>query len=258
MDVGGFFNREIPAFKLALQFLTRLPVTVAFSDTAMRQSPRWYPAVGLVVGAVAGLVFVLGNLLLTAQLAVFLAVAAAVIVTGALHEDGFADACDGLGGVRPKERVLEIMRDSRIGAYGVIGLIFMIGTKGLALSAMPATDVFLVLIAGHTASRAAMVWVMASSDYVREKGAGSAVAGGIDRAALIVALITTGLALLPLVFCMRLEAIFCGLVGLVLAHYLMRRWYEPRLGGYTGDCLGAVQQCSEVGFYLGLLVVIGA
>ena len=75
---------------------------------------------------------------------------------------------------------------------------------------------------------------------------------------LIVALITTGLALLPLVFCMRLEAIFCGLVGLVLAHYLMRRWYEPRLGGYTGDCLGAVQQCSEVGFYLGLLVVIGA
>jgi adenosylcobinamide-GDP ribazoletransferase len=140
MDLGGFFNREIPAFKLALQFLTRLPVTAAFSDAAMRQSPRWYPAVGLVVGAVAGLVFVLGNLLLTAQLAVFLAVAAAVIVTGALHEDGFADACDGLGGVRPKERVLEIMRDSRIGAYGVIGLIFMIGTKGLALSAMPATD----------------------------------------------------------------------------------------------------------------------
>ena len=121
MDLGGFFNREIPAFKLALQFLTRLPVTAAFSDAAMRQSPRWYPAVGLVVGAVAGLVFVLGNLLLTAQLAVFLAVAAAVIVTGALHEDGFADACDGLGGVRPKERVLEIMRDSRIGAYGDIG-----------------------------------------------------------------------------------------------------------------------------------------
>ena len=93
---------------------------------------------------------------------------------------------------------------------------------------------------------------------MREKGAGSAVAGGIDRAAMMVALITTGVALLPLVFCLRLEAILCGLAGLVLAQVLMRRWYEPRLGGYTGDCLGAVQQCSEVGFYLGLLVVIGA
>lgn len=258
MDLVGFLSRETPAFKLALQFLTRLPVAAAFSDTAMRQSPRWYPAVGLVVGVLAGLVFVLGDLLFTPHLAVFFALAAGVIVTGALHEDGFADACDGLGGMRPKERVLEIMRDSRIGAYGVIGLIFMIGTKGLALSAMPASDVVFMLIAGHTASRAAMVWVMASSNYVREKGAGSAVAGGIDRAALTVALITTGLALLPLVFCIRLEALLCGLGGLVLAHYLMRRWYEPRLGGYTGDCLGAVQQCSEVGFYLGLLVVLGA
>ena len=258
MDLVGFLNREIPAFRLALQFLTRLPVAAPFSAEAMRQSPRWYPAVGIVVGAVAGLVFAVADWGLTPPLAVFLAVAAAVVVTGALHEDGFADACDGLGGVRPKERVLEIMRDSRIGAYGVLGLIFMIGTKGLALSSMPATDVFFVLIAGHTASRAAMVWVMASSDYVREKGAGSAVAGGIDRTAMMVALITTGVALLPLVFCVRMEAILCALAGLVLAQVLMRRWYEPRLGGYTGDCLGAVQQCSEVGFYLGLLVVIGA
>lgn len=258
MDVVGFFNREIPALRLALQFLTRLPVSAPYSQEAMRQSPRWYPAAGIVVGALAGLVFVVGDWVLTPQLAVFLAVASAVTITGALHEDGFADACDGLGGVRPKERVLEIMRDSRIGAYGVLGLIFMIGTKGLALSSMPATDVFFVLIAGHTASRAAMVWVMASSDYAREKGAGSAVAGGIDRAALLVALTTTALALLPLVFCVRLDAILCGLGGLVLAQFLMRRWYEPRLGGYTGDCLGAVQQCSEVGFYLGLLVVIGA
>jgi len=74
----------------------------------------------------------------------------------------------------------------------------------------------------------------------------------------MVALITTATALVPLVFFIRLEALLCGVAGLVLAQYLMRRWYEPRLGGYTGDCLGAVQQCSEVGFYLGLLVVLGA
>lgn len=257
MDVVGFFNREIPAFRLALQFLTRLPLSAPYSQEAMRQSPRWYPAVGVVVGALAGLAFVLGAWVFTPQIGVWLAMATAVGVTGALHEDGLADACDGLGGVRPKERVLEIMRDSTIGAYGVLGLIFIIGAKALALQELPAADVLFVLIAGHAVSRAAMVWVMASSDYVRQNGAGSAVAGGIDRSAVIVALCTTGLALLPLVFCIRLEAILCGLAGLVLAQVLMRRWYEPRLGGYTGDCLGAVQQCSEVGFYFGILALAG-
>ncbi len=256
MDVVGFFNREVPAFKLALQFLTRLPLTAPYSPEAMRQSPRWYPAVGVVVGGIGALTYLAGVWLFTPILAVLLAVAAGVIVTGAMHEDGFADACDGLGGVRPKERVLEIMRDSRIGTYGVLGLILMLSARFMALSALPAVSVVFVLIAAHAASRGSMVWVMASSDYVRETGAGSAVSGGIDRHALVVAVTTTGIALLPLVFVLRLEAIFAGLVGLALGHVLMRRWYEPRLGGYTGDCLGAVQQCSEIGFYVGILFAV--
>jgi adenosylcobinamide-GDP ribazoletransferase len=103
-----------------------------------------------------------------------------------------------------------------------------------------------------------MLWVMSSSDYVRSTGAGSAVAGGIDRPALIVALVTTGVALLPLVLVVPIASVITGLAGLVLGHVAMRRWYEPRLGGYTGDCLGSVQQCSEVGFYLGLLVALAA
>lgn len=256
MDLIGFFNREIPAFRLALQFLTRLPVTTIWSPEAMRQSPRWYPAVGIVVGVIAGLAFTLGYWLFTPMLAVLLAIAAGVIATGALHEDGFADACDGLGGLRPKERTLEIMRDSTIGTYGVLGLILMLGAKFMALATLPVSSVVLVLIAGHAASRGSMVWVMASSDYVREKGAGSAVAGGIDRQALMVALMTTAAALLPLVFVLRLEVILFGVAGLALGHVLMRRWFEPRLGGYTGDCLGAIQQCSEIGFYLGILFVL--
>ena len=253
MDVAGFFNREIPAFKLALQFLTRLNLTAAYSPEAMRQSPRWYPAVGLIVGGVAALAQLLGVWLFTPLLAALLAVAAGTIVTGGLHEDGFADACDGLGGVRPKERVLEIMRDSRIGTYGVLGLVFMLTLKGAALAALPVLAVPFVLMAGHAASRGSMVWVMASSDYVRETGAGSAVAGGIDRQALAIAATTTALGLLPLLFVLGFQVLVGGLAGLTLGHFLMRRWYERRLGGYTGDCLGAVQQCSELGFYLGLL-----
>lgn len=256
MDVVGFFETEIPAFLLALQFLTRLNRTAPYSPGAMRQSPRWYPGVGVVVGGICALVYMLAYWLFTPVLAVLLAVAAGMVVTGALHEDGFADACDGLGGQRPKERVLEIMRDSRIGAYGVLGLLVMVGTKVAALYAMPGTALPFVLIAAHAASRASMLWVMATSDYVRDQGAGSGVAGGIDRQAVSLALITTGLTLVPLLFVVPWSAIFTAVLGLCLGQWLMRRSFEPRLGGYTGDCLGAVQQCSEVGFYLGLLLAL--
>lgn len=258
MDVVGFFNTELPAFLLALQFLTRLGVKAPYSVEAMRHSPRWYPGVGVVVGGISALVYGAGYWLFSPLIGVLLAVAAGMVVTGALHEDGFADACDGLGGTRPKERVLEIMRDSRIGTYGVLGLMLMVGCKVAALQALPGDAVAFVLIAGHAASRASMLWVMASSDYVRDQGAGSAVAGGIDRHALSVALVTTGLALLPLIFVVPLASIITGIAGLTFGHLVMRHWYEPRLGGYTGDCLGAVQQCSELGFTLGLLLALTA
>lgn len=254
MDVVGFFNIEIPAFLLALQFLTRLNFKATYSPEAMRHSPRWYPGVGILVGVIAALFYGAGYWLFSPVVAVLLAVAAGIVVTGALHEDGLADACDGLGGVRLKDRVLEIMRDSRIGTYGVLGLLIMLGTKVAALSALPVTAVAFVLVAGHTVSRASMLWVMASSDYVRDNGAGSAVAGAVDRHALSVAMATTCVALVPLVFVVPLTAIVTGVVGLAVGHSVMRRWYEPRLGGYTGDCLGAVQQCSELGFYLGVLL----
>lgn len=256
MDVVGFIDTEIPAFRLALQFLTRLKVAAPYSAEAMRRSPRWYPGVGIVVGLIGALVYGLGCWLLSPLLAVFLAVASGIVVTGALHEDGFADACDGLGGVRPKERVLEIMRDSRIGTYGVLGLLLMVGGRVTALQAMPGDSVAFALIAGHAASRASMLWVMSTSDYVRGSGAGSAVAGSIDRSALSTALATTALALVPLLFVVSIACVVTGLAGLVAGHMAMRRWYEPRLGGYTGDCLGSVQQCSEIGFYLGLLLAL--
>ena len=182
--------------------------------------------------------------------------AAGLIVTGGLHEDGFADACDGLGGTRPRERVLEIMRDSRIGTYGVLGLGMMLAAKVAALAALPMVAVPFVLIAGHTASRASVLWVMASSDYVREAGAAQAVAGQLDQRAMATGLVTTLAALLPLVFVLPVGAVLLGLLVLAAGHYAMRHRYERRLDGYTGDCLGAVQQCSELGFLLGVLAAV--
>ena len=257
MDVRGWFKAELPAFMLALQFLTRLRLPVAFDygPDAMRDSPRWYPKVGVIVGAVAGVIYWGAAALFSPVLAALISTAVGVILTGALHEDGFADACDGLGGDSPHARVLEIMRDSRIGTYGVLGLGLMIGGKVAALAALPVLAVPFVLIAGHAASRASMLWVMASSDYVRDQGAGSAVAGGVDQRTMVTALVTSFVALLPLFFVLPFMALVIGLAGLAAGHYAMRHRFEARLGGYTGDCLGAVQQCSEIGFYLGVLAL---
>ncbi len=259
MDLSRFVRDELPAFVQALQLLTRLhlPIAVDFTAQAQRSSPRWYPGVGVVIGLICGLIYGGASLLFPPVVAVLAATAAGLIVTGALHEDGLADACDGLGGVRPKERVLEIMRDSRIGTYGVLGMGLVLATKVAALTALPVLAVPFVLIAGHAASRASMLWVMASSPYVRDQGAASGVAGGLDQRAMITGLATAAAALVPLLFVVPLPALILGLAGLALGHFVMRHRYEARLGGYTGDCLGAVQQCSEVGFYLGLLALAG-
>ena len=257
MDLNGIMKAEMPAFVQALHLLTRLrlPIEVEFTPEAQRASPRWYPAVGVVIGLICGVIYWGAALLFPPVVAVLTSVAAGLIVTGALHEDGFADACDGLGGVRPRERVLEIMRDSRIGTYGVLGLGLMLATKVATLTAMPLCAVPFALIAGHALSRASVLWVMASSDYVRDSGAASGVAGGLDQRTMITGLATAALTLLPLLFVLPFLALILGLAGLAAGHFAMRHRYEARLGGYTGDCLGAVQQCSEVGFLLGVLVL---
>jgi adenosylcobinamide-GDP ribazoletransferase len=258
VDLRRWLRAELPAIVLALQFLTRLPMPfeVDYTPEAARASPRWYPGAGVVIGLISGILYWGAAVFWPPLVAVLVAVAAGLIVTGGLHEDGFADACDGLGGIRPKESVLEIMRDSRIGTYGVLGLGLMLATKVAVLAELPVVAVPFVLIAGHAASRASMLWAMASSDYVRDSGAATTVAGGLDQRAIVTGFGTAAVVLVPLLFVLPLWSVVLGLAGLVAGHYAMRRRYEARLGGYTGDCLGAVQQCSEIGFYMGLLALL--
>jgi adenosylcobinamide-GDP ribazoletransferase len=253
MDLS-VWRRERPVFLLALQFLTRLPVTVAdYTPQAMAASPRYYPAVGVLVGLATGIVFAGAALIWPPVVAALLAVVVGLLITGGLHEDGFADACDGLGGGRTKERALEIMRDSRIGSYGALGLGLMLGARVAVLATLPVAVVPFVLVAGHAASRGAMLWVMLTSTYARSSGAGSAVAAPIDGAGQRVAAVTVVLALLPMLAVLGLWPTGLAVAGLVAGYLAIRRRFEARLGGYTGDCLGAVQQCSEIGLLLGAL-----
>ena len=144
------------------------------------------------------------------------------------------------------------MRASRLGTYGAAGLGLILALKIALLAARPDLAPWL-LIAGHAASRASSVAVIATATYVRDHGAGKPVATGTEGLAL--AYLTGAAALVPLAAIGSGPALALGLLGLIAGHIAMRRVFEPRLRGYTGDCLGAVQQTSEVGLYLGAVAV---
>ena len=257
-EVVARAREELVVFLLAAQLLTRWPVRspAVFTEARLSASTRYHPLVGSLVGAFAGGVFWLAHLVFPVDLALVLSTAASLLATGAFHEDGFADACDGLGGGATRERALEIMRDSRLGAYGAAGLGLMLAAKVLALAATPPAVVPWLLIAAHAASRSSAVLVIATSAYVRDTGIARPVADAVGPGSLALAL-ATGAAAVCVLFTLTAPAVvLAGFAGLAAGHLAMRSAYERKLGGYTGDCLGAVQQMSEFGMYLGVVAAI--
>jgi adenosylcobinamide-GDP ribazoletransferase len=246
-------RRELEYFLGAVRFFTRLPVPawVGHSAEALNCSARYFPAVGLIVGGIGALVYLLALQLWPQPVAVLLSMAATIYVTGAFHEDGLSDAVDGLGGGWDKARILEIMKDSRVGSFGVAALWLALTGKFALLATLDAALVPWALFAGHVVSRFCSTVLLATMDYVREdlqsraKPLATRLSGGAFAVALAFAV--TGLLPLPwdkaLTGCLLAAAATAWLAG------KFRRW----LGGYTGDCLGAVQQVAEIAFYLGLL-----
>lgn len=245
-------------FLLAVQFLTRLPVRDPnlYTQQRMAQIPRYFPAVGLIIGALMAGGWWLAALAFPPVLAALLTVAFGLMLTGAFHEDGLADACDGLGGGTGRAHALEIMRDSRLGTYGAAGLGLMLATRVAALAALAplgASAVPAVLIMGQALSRASAVAAIATSAYARDHGTAKPVQEGVDKASLAFALASAAAVAALGAALLGAAAILAGLALMALGHLAMRAAYEHKLGGYTGDCLGGVQQCSEIGFLLGVL-----
>jgi adenosylcobinamide-GDP ribazoletransferase len=239
-------------FLLAVQFLTRLPVPadLPFSEELQARAARYFPAAGLVVGGLGAAVLALGAQLWALPVAVLLSLAATLIATGALHEDGLADAADGLVGGADRDRALEIMRDSRIGSYGVLALGVALAIKVAVLAALPIGVACAALIGGHVLGRAAAVQVIALDRYARAEGAKFA-PPRVARHDRLVAAGTTVFILIALLPWLG-AGLAAALVGAALLGSVFRRLFLRKLGGYTGDCLGAMQQLVELGFYLGL------
>ena len=252
---------ELRLFLIALQFLTRVPVPawVGWRPEWMHASARHYPAVGLVVGGFAALVLWTGAHFWPALVAVLLSMAATLWLTGAFHEDGLADTCDALGGAVSRERALEIMKDSRIGSYGTVGLAAVLSLKAAALLGLALRDVELVLIAlplAHAGSRAVPVlllrWLPYGGDLEHAKAKPMAQQAD-NHTLLVVALWLVVVGAAALVCGLDVQRLLAALAALLVVALVMARWLLQRLGGYTGDTLGASQQGAELAVYLVLL-----
>lgn len=244
-------------FFIALQFFTRLPIPrwVGFESAWLHHASRYFPLVGLVVAALSGAVYALAAWFWPAPVAALLAIAAGIYITGAFHEDGFADMCDGFGGGLTRERVLEIMKDSRIGAYGAIGIGLLLVLKCLVLAALPPGAVIAALFFAHPLSRlaaAALIWKM---EYARAEGKAKPLAQEMTTAEFGIATLCALLPILVIGFggFLPWSAMVSGALAATLVAVWLARKCRQRLGGYTGDCLGAVQQLTEVALYLVVL-----
>ncbi|MGZ5028767.1 MAG: adenosylcobinamide-GDP ribazoletransferase, partial [Methylobacter sp.] len=190
--------------------------------------------------------FYLTDLIWPQTTSVILALIAGTLMTGALHEDGFADVCDGFGGGMNKQRILEIMKDSHIGVYGVLGLLLMLLLKISVLAAMPAANVPFVLLAGHSLSRLPPLLLMRRYEYAREHH--SKASGAVYKPNFRELAFAGVIALLP--FALLPALLLSAIIPVLLSTLFLGRYFYRRIGGYTGDCLGASQQVAETVFYL--------
>ena len=256
-DLPPYKGGWIQDFLVALVFLTRLPIRPGFSFemSALKSACRAFSLVGLIVGGLSGTVYITASFLgVPALVAALLAIAAQVLITGALHEDAIGDVADGFGGGSDKQKKLAIMRDSRVGTYAVVTLILVIGIKSAAISAVSDSLMgFAIIVTAASVSRGLMSWALYFLPTARDDGLGRG-AGHPDMMAplwstfLLIAIAV--LILGPQLGAIALFAAICGatLMGLIA-------WRQ--IGGQTGDVLGAIQQVSELAVLVACLAAVG-
>jgi len=248
-------KKELRLFLTAIMFYTRLPVSrwVSHNAVYLNKATKYFPLIGCLVGAVAALVYMAANYLFNHSIAIILSMAASVLLTGAFHEDGFADVCDGFGGGWTKEKILLIMKDSRVGAYGVIGLIFILVIKFYLLSSFTTTQLPFILIAAHALSRWAAATFILTHHYVRENEDSKTkpVAKQFLASHFLIASL---FGILPLLL-FKNAYFFLLIIPVYLMKIYLGWYFKKWIGGYTGDCLGATQQLCEIVIYLSVMAL---
>jgi len=248
-------KKEVQIFLTAVMFYTRIPVPSWVNHDAdyLNKATKYFPLIGWIVALIASLVFVGANYLFNPSIAIIISMAASVLLTGAFHEDGFADVCDGFGGGWTKEKILMIMKDSRVGAYGVIGTIFILSLKFYVLASFTPIQIPIVLIAAHALSRWAASTFILTHEYVRENE--DSKAKPVAKKFLFAHFLIASLfGILPIILFKNAMA-FLLIIPVYLMKVYLANYFKKWIGGYTGDCLGATQQLCEIVFYLSAFVL---
>jgi adenosylcobinamide-GDP ribazoletransferase len=255
-------QQEYYLMLLALSFFTRVPVRLpeVIKPEMLHKASRYFALVGLFIGAVSALIFAVFASFLPISLAILISMACSLLLTGAFHEDGWADVWDGFGGGWTVEQKLNIMKDSRLGTYGAAALFFILMLKYQSLVLLSDNEensiltLWYALILAHTLSRAVSTSLIFSMTYVSEDAQSKVkpLAQHLSTNSLLVLFITSVLVLFTL-----LPAMHC--LVMIACLWVMRQllifWFNRQLGGFTGDCLGAAQQILEVAIYIILLVL---
>lgn len=255
-------KKEIRIFFTALMFYTRIPCPqyTDHQDDYINKSTRYFPLTGWIVGIISFAAFYVAFYLFGLELAVILSLAAGILTTGAFHEDGLADVFDGFGGGWTKERILDIMKDSRLGTYGVVAVIFLIAIKYLALEQLMGKImnqgwffVFLCFITYHALARLTAINISFIIPYSRADASSKSkpIAKSTTSLEVILAYFF-GLFPLILLSCFFIPFAWVLLPMIIVclyAAYYFKKWID----GYTGDCLGAAEQIAECAILLSFL-----
>lgn len=256
-------KRELHIFLTAIMFYTRIPCPrwVDHRPEYINLSTRYFPLIGWIAGSVYAGIILLLLTLFSPLLCVLAGLTVSVLLTGAFHEDGFADVCDGFGGGWTKEKILMIMKDSRVGTYAVVGLLLIFAFKITLTQELVMRETtlsfFLIIVSSHVVSRMMSVMVIFFSQYARdenEESKAKPVAAGISKTTVFVALFFTIVPFVLLISFTHPVIAFALIPSVLVTLYLMY-YFKKWIGGYTGDCLGAVQQLNEVIFLASVLAL---
>jgi adenosylcobinamide-GDP ribazoletransferase len=239
---------ELRYFFTALGYFTRVPVPrwVGYEPHYLNAAARYFPLIGVLVGATGAIVYMAALRIFPVGVAVLLSMAVTLLITGAFHEDGLADCVDAFGGGYTREDTLRIMHDSRIGAFGAIALVIALALKWQALVSLPPLRAAWLMIAAHAASRACAISYLVTLDYVRAEGKAKPVAQRMTHGAFGCAILVG----MPWLFWPQWRLGCITLVVLLVLRVALGRYFVRRIGGYTGDCLGFAQQIFELAIYL--------
>lgn len=260
-------KKELHIFFTCLMFYTRIPCpkNITHHPDYLNKATRYFPFIGWIVGSISFLSFYVFSFFLSIEASVILAIIVSVLTTGAFHEDGFADVCDGFGGGWTKEKILTIMKDSAIGAYGAIGLAllfllkFQLLSESISIFKTNNSDfpffILLLFVSTHALSRLSAVSIIFTHEYSREDASSKSkpIAQQYTWKEVFGAFF---FGLIPLIVLSYFYHLFILiLIPVFLTRYFLARYFQKWIDGYTGDCLGATQQVCEVIFYLSILIL---